>query len=100
MNVVGENGEIIPFGLTFMPTQNMWYFNVAYAALSFSVKGFQLTNSPNILHQFRRFIPFGIACVTTDGYEPQFINDFIDGRCSLFLLNEAEVAATQEAYFL
>lgn len=98
-NIVGENGEVIPFSLTFMPTQNCWYFNIAYAPQEFAANGLLLTNSPNILHQFKNLIPFGIACITTDGYEPQFLNDFIDGRVTMFLLTEAEVLEVEETYF-
>jgi hypothetical protein len=90
INIVGDNGEIIPFLIYFLPTQNGWAFDVEYS--DFKLNGAYLTISPNCLRGYRNILPFGISCISTDGYEPQFINDFSDGRVSLFLLNAVEAA--------
>lgn len=93
INVVGDKGEIIALTLNFIPTQNAWTFDVTYN--DFILKGCLLTLLPNILSGYRNIIPFGFFCVSTDGYEPQFITDFIEGRVLLYLLNAEEVAILQ-----
>lgn len=93
INVIGDNGEVIPLLMYFLPTQNGWAFDISY--LDFSLKGAYLTISPNCLRGYRNILPFGLLCTSTDGYEPQFIEDFIDGRVSLYLLNAEEVAEVE-----
>ncbi len=96
INLVGDKGEIIPFKLAFRPSQNAWFFDLTY--LDFELKGAMLVLSPNILRQYRNIVPFGICCITSDGYEPQFITDFLENRVQLYLLNAAEVALIEEDY--
>ncbi len=48
-----------------------------------------------MLRQFRNIIPFGLACVIADGFEPVYQDDFTSGRASLYLLNEADVAEVE-----
>ena len=42
-------------------------------------------------NQFKNIFTFGLACVTTDGYEPQNANDFQSGYAQLLLLTGDEV---------
>ena len=86
--LVGESGEQIRFDLIFMPTQSAWMFNVGY--LDFQLNGVFLTVMPCVLYNYRNILPFDIMCASSDGYEPQFIDDFINGRISLYLLTKAE----------
>lgn len=96
-NLIGDAGEVIIFELFFLPTQNGWGFNVTYN--DFVFEGGYLILSPNILRGYRNLIPFGIMVNSIDGYEPQFINDFIDGRISLYLLNSTEVEAVESGIY-
>lgn len=88
-NLVSDTGQVISFSLQFLSTQNGWGFNVGYNG--FELNGGYLTLSPNFLRGYRNIIPFGIMCTSIDGYEPQFIEDFLSGRISLYLLNATEV---------
>lgn len=97
LNAVGDSGIVVGLLLFFLPTQNGWGFNVTYNDFVFN--GGFLTNSPNLLRNFRNIIPFGLMCTTTDGYEPEFIEDFIDGRVSLYLLNAAEVIQIEAEFY-
>ena len=51
----------------------------------------QVTNNPNILRQVKNLYNFGIGCSVIDGTEPWFVDDFLTGRASLFVLNKADV---------
>lgn len=97
INIIGDNGEVIPFLINFLPTQNGWFFNIEYN--DFILNGVYLTLSPNCLRGYRNVLPFGLLCTSVDGYEPQFASDFIDGRISLYLLNADEVAEVELTFY-
>lgn len=63
----------------------------------FILQGVRISVSPNILHQWRNQIPFGIGC-TCSGREPTQQNDFASGAANLYLLTQQEV--NQYAEFL
>jgi len=63
---------------------------------TFVLNNYRVVVSPNCLRAFRGVIPFGIACDTTDGYEDLFINDFSNGRASLYLLNSDDVKSVED----
>ena len=60
---------------------------------SFTLNGIRISNSPNILNQFRNQIPFGLACYSTNNREPMLQYDFSSGASILYILDQAE---TQE----
>ena len=94
MVLTGNQGQRIGFTLKYQPSQQLWYYNVAY--LNFALNQSNLVVSPNILHQFYNNLPFGIACISNDGYDPYYQNDFITGRISLYLLNQTDRDAITE----
>lgn len=93
--IVGDNGEVITLKLYFMPTQSAWMFDLEY--LDFILKGAFLTCMPNLLLSYKRILNFGLMCISSDGYEPQFITDFAEGRVSIYWLNADEVIELDEA---
>lgn len=92
-NLVGNEGEIISVFLNFMPTQRAWTFNISCNGVE--VDGGVLTCMPNILRNLRNVLSFGIMCGSTDGFDPQYIDDFTTGRVVLNLLNRADVAEVE-----
>ena len=80
---------------------NLYYIPMQYSWLikkitfnDFSVNNLLITNSNNILHQWRNKFPFGIACYSEENREPQFQDDFLTDQSKLMLLSEEE----KEAY--
>lgn len=96
-DIIGEKGEQIPFEAFFMPTQQLWTFNIGYS--TFQVNGAQLVVGVNILRNYRRNIPFGLAIATQNGQDPAYIDDFSSGRAQVFLLNAAEVEQIEKDVF-
>ena len=88
LTIVGENNEQIPFKLFFNPTQRTWFFDIEFEGLV--IKGRRLSTAPNILHQWRNKLPFGIMCIRDDGLDPFLVDDFQTGKAVLFLLNGVE----------
>lgn len=89
------DGTSLVLNLSFSPQQAGWFItSLTYGA--FELNGVRITNSPNMLHQFRNQLPFGIACFSTDDREPQFQQDFSSGASILYLLTKAEVNQYEE----
>lgn len=85
------------FGLTiyYRPLQYGWFINeLSYG--DFVLRGLRITNSPNMLNQFRNQIPFGIGCFTLANREPTQQDDFLSGASKLYILTEAECDAYAE----
>jgi hypothetical protein len=88
--VVGAQGENISFNLYYLPGQQGWFYDVSYG--SFTVTGQRLVVSLNTLNQWVNIIEFGLMCMSTDGYDPLYIDDFTTGRIALYLLTQADIA--------
>lgn len=87
-----DDGSQIRLQIYYRPTQAGWFIQeLTYA--QFILRSMRITVSPNILHQFRNKLPFGIACLTVANREPTQQQDFISGAANLYLLTVAEVAA-------
>lgn len=95
--VVLEDGAELLLTLVYRAATQRWSIDVDYSGLA--VQGINLCTHPNILREWRRIIPFGIGCVTADGSDPVYQDDFENGRATLVLLTAAEVAQI-EATFL
>lgn len=87
--LVGEQGENISFKLYYFPGQIGWFYDVSYG--NFNVTGQRLVVSPNTLNQWINIIEFGLGCTSSDGDDPFYIDDFISGRISLYLLNSTDI---------
>lgn len=83
------DGTFIVLSIYFVPMQQGWFITeLVYG--TFVLNGIRITNSPNILHQFRNQIPFGLACFSTNEREPSLADDFASEASKLFVLTEAE----------
>ena len=87
------DGTVAILELIFNGTTERWTMNLTYNNLSYN--GIGVCCYPNILRQWRNILPFGIACVTSDGTDPFDINDFYSGRVVLYLLTSSDVEAIE-----
>lgn len=95
--LVLPNGASFTLTMYFRPMQYGWFINeLVYG--SFTLNGVRITNLPNILHQFRNQLPFGLGCFTVADREPSQQDDFSSGVAQLFVLTADEVE--QYAEFL
>lgn len=90
-NLILPDGSLVGITVRFVPMQYGWFFD-EITRNDFTLYGLRITNSPNMLHQFRNKIPFGIACYSQQNREPSQQDDFISGASTLYLLSEEEVA--------
>lgn len=89
-NLILPDGSSAPFTMTYIDNQQGWFFGISYGS-NFSLINRRLVVNPSLLRPWRGIIPFGLALMTTDGYEPIFITDFTSGRASLYLLDADDV---------
>lgn len=97
MNFRLDNGDFITLSLEFVPSQLGWYFSVVWN--DFESTCHRITNCPNILRQYKKYLPFGIGCVVQDDSEPYFVDDFRNGRASLFVLNESDIQYVEDTFY-
>ena len=97
--LIGEAGEVITFNLYFLTRQNSWFFDIACEAQGLSCAGMRLCLSPNLLRNFKNNISFGLAVVSTDGFDPSGIEDFVSGRVQIYTLNAADVQTVETDLF-
>lgn len=96
-NLILPDGSQLSITIYFVPLQLGWFItNLTYG--SFVLNGLRITNSPNMLNQFRNQIPFGLGCFSTQNREPTQQQDFSSGASTLFVLSQAE--CTQYAELL
>src|SRR5512143_1279055 len=82
--LVLPDGTTLSLDIYFMPMQQVWMIqNLTYG--NFQINNRRICISPNLLYQFTEQIPFGIACFTKDGREPELQGDFASGNANLYL---------------
>lgn len=95
--IVLDDGTKINFTMNYFANQQGWFYSINYNNSQFVANNRRMVTSPNMLNAFQNIIPFGLSVTTTDGYEPIFIDDFITGRASLYVLDEADVLLIEDA---
>lgn len=93
VQVVIDDGSIVEVTLRYMPSGQRWFFSVSRASFAPGLIG--VCVHPNLLRTWRNVIPFGLMCSSIDGVDPAYVQDWVNGRCSLFVLSAAEVAAVE-----
>lgn len=95
-NVVLPDGTLFLLQLYFRPLQYGWFINEISWGDDFKIYGLRITNSPDMLYQWRNKIPFGLACYSTALREPSQLDDFASEASKLYLLSADEVEAYKE----
>ncbi len=94
------DGSTATLELIYLGTIQRWIYNITHPDFpAGALNGQMLCRHPNILRQFKNLIPFGLAVVSANGNEPVNIEDFANGSTLLYLLDAADVAAVEVAFF-
>lgn len=92
--IILSDGSVITFTFNYSANQKGWFYSLSY--LNKVVLNRRLVVGPNLLRAFRNILPFGLACTSTDGYEPVLLNDFISERVKLTVTTIEENAEIEE----
>lgn len=95
INLTGIPGIIIGLDLRWFGRNNLWVADISYN--NTLIQGVTVTESLNFLRQWKNILPFGISCLTTTGFDPSTVNDFVNQTANMYLLNSDDVAGV-EAY--
>lgn len=90
----GKNANCV---FRFLPTQKRWMIDITYG--DFILKGYYISCAPNFLRKFRNIIPFGMACITTHGFDPYDVNEFENQTSFLYLLDKEDVQTVEIGMF-
>jgi hypothetical protein len=86
------DGSLLQLEFIYRPRIQRWEITVTHPDLPGGVaSGMILCVSPNIMRPWKNLLSFGIAVLSTDGYDPVDINDFSNNRISVYVLTEDEV---------
>ena len=87
-------GELI-LTLRYVGLTEMWFFDATYNDTQ--MYGYKL--SVGVPHLLSRNMPFDLWCVDTsgDGVDPIRADDFLTGRCELFVLTENDMLEVRGA---
>lgn len=100
VNLQMPDGSVGTLELLYMGSTQRWVFNFTHSQFpNGALNGQMLCVHPNILRNFKNLLPFGMTCLSTDGTDPVGIEDFVNGRCSLYILDEAEVQQVEHTVF-
>jgi len=88
-----NTGKSIGMSLRYNPRTQEWYAGLTFG--TWALASVKLVYSPNILTQYSNVIPFGFMVITTDGFDPFIINDWMSGRGYMALLTTSEAEAIQ-----
>lgn len=93
MTIQLESGQTLQFSMWYSYNQSGWFYSFVYG--SYVLSNRRMVNSANMIRQIRNIVPFGLACLLTDPYEPVFISDFSSGRATLYVLSLTDVALVE-----
>lgn len=91
-----DNKGSVEFRLYFMPTQYSWYYDFTYN--NYICNGNKVVLNPNALRHLRKILPFGFAFQAEGDVEPFSVNDFVNGRIKMYVLNETDVQEVEQLY--
>ena len=97
VTVVLDDGSIAQFEFFYRGGVQRWFVNITHPLIT--LKGYGLTQGPNILRPWRNLIPFGIAVVAIDGIDPIQATDFQNGRVLIYVLNAADIQIIEQEVF-
>lgn len=89
-----DTGDSVILSLSYFESQRGWFYGITYG--TFAIYNKRVVTGVNMLRGFRNLLPFGFACITNDGYEPVFKEDFSNGRAKFLLLNPADINSVED----
>lgn len=82
--------------LEFKPNQYAWFYSLTWN--NFATSQELLSNSPNILRQYKNILPFGLLLDTIGGQDPLTQDAFVT-TSNLYLLSADEVILVESTLY-
>lgn len=94
-HVVLEDKSTADIALTYLPAIQRWQLDINHANLIMNCQ--LVTINPNMIRQYRNTAGFGLACIADGGMDPFQIDDFINGRVSLYILGASDITYMEDS---
>lgn len=91
------DGSQVSLYLEYRAQQLGWFFDLTWQ--TWTLTGLRLTTFPNVLRQWQRIFPFGLAVVGKDNADPLNITDLADGTVTLLVLDATDLATIESVAF-
>lgn len=88
-----DDGSVAVFTFRYLPAVQRWMVDVEH--VDGTIRGLDMSLSPNILRPWRNSLRFGLAVTAADGVDPILQNDFSAGRVSVYVLSKEEVRTVE-----
>lgn len=85
----GDNYASADILMSYSVPRNCWYIDITWD--DFEMKGLKLSNSRNMLRDFRSLIPFGLLVTGGNGSDPMLVDSFVNTH-EMYLLDQNEAA--------
>ena len=93
-HVLLEDKSTADITLTYLPAIQRWQLDINHSNLVMNCQ--LVTVNPNMIRQWRHIAGFGIACIAEDGVDPFQIDDFLNGRVLLYILEATDINYVEE----
>lgn len=86
------DGSLVTLTFTYRAATQRWTCDVQHPTIPSggAIYGMNLCVHPNILRQWRLIIPFGMAIESSDNGDPVTQEDFVNGRITVFILDNSD----------
>ena len=92
-----DDGTYMTLLLEYFGGIQRWMYSISHPLITLNAQN--LCQSPNLLRPYRTQIDFGLACTAADFVDPVTINDFINGRVALYVLNATDIANIESSIY-
>lgn len=92
-----DNNETAIMRLYYYTSQSSWYFDIEYG--DYINNGNKVVLTMNALRHLKNIVPFGIAFISNSDAEPFQLEDFVNGKVLMLLLNQDEVLEVEEKVY-
>ncbi len=97
LTFVLEDNSLLSITLEYRSNIRGWFYSLS--SPDFTLNNKKLVSAPNILHKYSNVLKYGIAVYSTEGIDPAFVEDFIEQKIRIYVLNESDVENTREFYY-
>lgn len=93
-----DNRNEMIITLIYKPNQMGWFLGIKYKNLNIGPE-IRITNSMNLIREYKNSLGVGIRCEVVDKREPFFVTDFANGSAKLFVLDRKDIETLENEVY-
>ena len=88
-NIALNDNTSAKIEIRFMPYAQSWTYSVEWENVT--INGQRLVLSSDLLNKWKNILGFSLVCASSDGLDPNNIEDFSSGRVSVYVGTREEI---------